>query len=219
MGFSRPNERRENHATQHPAIRDTKRGFLYHFGRSTYVTLITDWFLGFFGKAAHLVLIFTTLYTGAELLPGVSLPGPLNNAVFVMQMLVLDVGGMGLAKLAMQARDQGNEEAAKKAEDLSKWLIRIVIASLVTMATGQAVKAIPGLSNISTIVDGINIAVGGVLTIARAVCAVNYGRVIHSLSMEDDGEQQPTLVVDVEVLVRTAIGDLASMLKKSNASR
>src|SRR6185437_10668379 len=139
----------------------------------TYVTVITDWFLGFFGKAAHLVLILTTLYTGAELLPGVSLPGSLSNAVFVLQMLVLDVGGMGLAKLAMQASDQGNEDGAKKADDLSKWLIRIVIASLVTVAVEQAVKAIPGLNGISTIVDGVNIAVGGVLTIARAVCAVN----------------------------------------------
>ncbi|HEU5381622.1 MAG TPA: hypothetical protein VFV38_39880 [Ktedonobacteraceae bacterium] len=189
-----------------------KRGFWYHFNRSTYVTVITDWFLGFFGKAAHLVLILTTLYTGAELLPGVSLPGPLNNAVFVLQMLVLDVGGMGLAKLAMQARDRGNEEGAKKAEDLSKWLIRIVIASLVTVAVEQAVRAIPKLNDISTIVDGINIAVGGVLTIARAVCAVNYGRVIHSLQLEDDGEPQPTQAVDVEALVHQAISELAATL-------
>ena len=188
-----------------------KRGFWHHFNRSTYVTVITDWFLGFFGKAAHLVLILTTLYTGAELLPGVSLPGALNNIVFVVQMLVLDVGGMGLAKLAMQARDRGNEEGAKKAEDLSKWLIRIVIASLVTVAVEQAVRAIPGLSGISIIVDGVNIAVGGVLTIARAVCAVNYGRVIHSLNMENE-EQQPAQVVDVEEVVRQAIGELAATL-------
>jgi hypothetical protein len=92
-------------------------------------------------------------------------------------------------------------------------LIRIVIASLVTVAIEQAVKAIPGLSNISTIVDGINIAVGGMLTIARAVCAVNYGRVIHSLNMEEDSEQRPALVVDVEELVRAEIGDLAVTLK------
>jgi hypothetical protein len=189
-----------------------KRSFWYHFNRSTYVTAITDWFLGFFGKAAHLVLILTTLYTGAELLPGVSLPGALNNAVFVLQMLVLDVGGMGLAKLAMQASDRGNEEGAKKADDLSKWLIRIVIASLVTVAVEQAVRAIPGLSGISTVVAGINIAVGGVLTIARAVCAVNYGRVIHSLQLEDDGEPQPPQVVDVEALVRQTIGELVATL-------
>jgi hypothetical protein len=189
-----------------------KRGFWYHFNRSTYVTVITDWFLGFFGKAAHLVLILTTLYTGAELLPGVSLPGPLNNAVFVLQMLVLDVGGMGLAKLAMQARDRRNEEGAKKAEDLSKWLIRIVIASLVTVAVEQAVRAIPKLNDISTIVDGINIGVGGVLTIARAVCAVNYGRVIHSLQLEDGGEPLSMQEVDVEELVRQAINELAATL-------
>jgi hypothetical protein len=69
------------------------------------VTAVTDWFLGFFSKAAHMVLILTTLYTGAELLPGISLPIAINNGVFVVQMLVPDVGGMGLARLAMQARD------------------------------------------------------------------------------------------------------------------
>lgn len=195
-----------------PSPGPAKRGFWYHFRHSTYITAITDWFLGFFGKAAHLILILTTLYTGAELLPGVSLPAPLNNAVFVLQMLVLDVGGMGLAKLAMQAKDRGNEEGAKKAEDLSKWLIRIVIASLVTVAAEQAVKAIPGLSDISTIVDGINIAVGGLLTIARAVCAVNYGRVIHALQLEDEGEPQPTQIIDVEALVHQAIAELAATL-------
>lgn len=189
-----------------------RRGFWYHFRHSTYVTAITDWFLGFFGKAAHLVLILTTLYTGTELLPGVSLPGPLNNAVFVLQMLVLDVGGMGLAKLAMQANDRGNEDGAKRAEDLSKWLIRIVIASLVTVAGEQAVRAIPKLNDISTIVDGVNIAVGGILTIARAVCAVNYGRVIHSLQLEDDGESQSVQAADVEALVRQAISKLAATL-------
>jgi hypothetical protein len=171
--------------------------------------VITDWFLGFFGKAAHLVLILTTLYTGAELLPGVSLPGSLNNAVFVLQMLVLDVGGMGLAKLAMQASDRGNEEGAQKAEKLSQWLIRIVIASLVTVAVEQAIRAIPTFHDMSTIVDGINIAVGGILTIARAVCAVNYGRVIHSLQLEDD-EQQTAHVIDVEAAIRQAIDELAA---------
>ena len=195
-----------------PQSGPAKRGFWYHFRHSTYVTAITDWFLGFFGKAAHLVLILTTLYTGAELLPGVSLPGPLNNAVFVLQMLVLDVGGMGLSKLAMQAKDQGNEVGAKKAEDLSKWLIRIVIASLVTVAIEQAVRAIPKLNDIATIVDGINIAVGGVLTIARAVCAVNYGRVIHSLRLENDSEPQPAQAISVEALVRQAVGEMAATL-------
>jgi len=124
------------------------------------VTAITDWFLGFFGKAAHLILILTTLYTGAELLPGVSLPVAVNNSVFVVQMLVLDVGGMGLVRLAMQARDQGNEEGAKQAEKLSTWLLRIVIASLVTVALEQAMRAIRGLAGVSSLVEGVNVAPG-----------------------------------------------------------
>ena len=114
------------------------------------------------------MLILTTLYTGAELLTGVLLPEPLNNGVFVVQMLALDVGGMGLAKLAMQARDQGNNAGARQAENLSRWLIRIVIASLVTVALEQAIRAVPGIAGLSTMVEGVNVVIGGALTIARA---------------------------------------------------
>ena len=176
------------------------------------MTAITDWFLGFFGKAAHLILILTTLYTGAELLPGVSLPVAVNNSVFVVQMLVLDIGGMGLARLAMQARDTGNETGAAQAERLSRWLIRIVIASLVTVVIEQAVRAIPGLTGVASTVASINLVIGGALTIARAICAVHYGRVMHLLQ-EDESRPLPTVpVVRVEELVREAMGEIVTQI-------
>jgi hypothetical protein len=191
------------------------RDFWYHVAQSTYVTAVTDWFLGFVGKAAHLTLILTTLYTSAELLPGVTLPGSVNNGVFVAQMLTLDVGGMGLAKLAMQARDRSNEMGARQAEHLSRWLIRIVIASLVTVALEQAVRAIPGLASVSATVEGMNVVIGGALTIARAICAVHYGRVMHLLHPNDE-EELPSRPL-VEELVRQAIGELATTVAEQQA--
>lgn len=177
-----------------------------HLARSTYVTAITDWFLTFVGKAAHLVLILTTLYTSAELLPGVTFPTLVNNAVFLVQMLALDVGGLGLAKLAMQARDQGNDAGARQAETLSRWLIRIVIASLVTVALEQTIRAFPGSAALSTIMAGVTTAIGGILTIARAICAVHYGRVMHLLRAH---EAQPACSVpDLEQVVRQVVSDL-----------
>jgi hypothetical protein len=179
-----------------------------HLARSTYVTALTDWFLTFVGKAAHLVLILTTLYTSAELLPGVTFPTLVSNAVFLVQMLALDVGGLGLAKLAMQARDQGNDAGARQAETLSRWLIRIVIASLVTVALEQTIRAFPGSAALSAVMAGATTAIGGILTIARAICAVYYGRVMHLLGTT---EAPPALSVpDVEQVVRQAVSDLTT---------
>jgi hypothetical protein len=186
------------------------QGVWHHIARSTYVTVVTDWFLGFVGKAAHLILILTTLYTGAELLPGVVLPASLNTAVFVIQMLALDVGGMGLAKLAMQAKDRGNSEGARQAEQLSTWLIRLVIASLVTVAIEQASRALPVLASWSSTIAGIAVIIGAALTIARAICAVHYGRVMHLLHAD---EEEPSQRPCVEELVQQAVSDLATTLR------
>ncbi len=196
------------------AVQQEKRGFVYHFLQSNYITWFTDWFLGLFGKAAHVILILTTLYTGAELIPGMNLPAALNNTVFLVQMLTLDIGGIGLGKLAMQAKES-NPEGAAKAEGLSKWLIRIVIASLVTVAVEGTIKSIPGLGgNIVQVIEAINLVVGGVLTIARAICAVKYGPVIHALAHDDQAQPAPDKVQD---LVSRAVAEAQAKLAADQA--
>src|SRR5258708_5543608 len=196
------------------AVQQEKRGFVYHFLQSNYITWFTDWFLGLFGKAAHVILILTTLYTGAELIPGMNLPAALNNTVFLVQMLTLDIGGIGLGKLAMQAKES-NPEGAAKAEGLSKWLIRIVIASLVTVAVEGTIKSIPGLGgNIVQVIEAINLVVGGVLTIAGAICAVKYGPVIHALAHDDQAQPAPDKVQD---LVSRAVAEAQAKLAADQA--
>ncbi len=158
-----------------------QQGFKYHFVRSNYVTWFTDWLLGLGGKSAHVILIFTMLYMSAELYPGVSLPPGLNITVFLVQMFALDMGGMGLASLARQARADGNTEGADKAQKLSRWLIRIMIASLVTVCLEQAISNIPGIGAAQGYIDAIKLLVEVALVVARAICAVLYGVTIHSL--------------------------------------
>ncbi len=101
--------------------------FLQGLVRSNYVTSITDWFMGFAGKWAELVLYGTVLYACAELYPGVHLPVGLSLAVFLIQMGALDIGGLSLGKLAKQAREDGNTKGADQAATLSKWLIAIML--------------------------------------------------------------------------------------------
>lgn len=157
----------------------------YSFKHSLYITAFTDWFLGFFGRGAQFILIVTTIYQGAGLLPGLALPQGITSTVFIVQMLTLDIGGMGLARIAKQARDEGDSEGAKKTAALGKWLIRIVIATLVAAALEQIVKPLPVYQTIKPGADVFFLLVSSCLVIARAVCAVQYSVVMHSLKSHE----------------------------------
>lgn len=157
--------------------------FLHGFVRSNYITVFTDWFMGLAGKLAEFVLYATVLYSGAELYPGVKLPDGLNLSVFILQMGALDIGGIGLSKLAKQAREDGNPEGAETAERLSKWLIRIMIAGIVTVSTEQVIAhlSLPNAHAVQTTIQVVQALVELVLVVARAICAVLYGKVVHAL--------------------------------------
>src|SRR6266567_6039456 len=150
--------------------------FLQGLARSNYVTAITDWFMGFAGKWAELVLYATVLYSCAELYPGVHLPDGRSLAVFLVQLGALDIGGLSLAKLAKQAREDGNAAGATNAERLSKWLIGIMLVGVVTVGLEHALPvALP-----SWVITSVNV----LLVVARSICAVLYGRVVHDLKQE-----------------------------------
>jgi hypothetical protein len=178
--------------------------FWQGFLRSNYVTAFTDWFMGLAGKLAEVVLYVTVLYSGAELYPGVALPAGLNLSMFLLQMGALDIGGIGLGKLARQARDDGNREGADKAERLSQWLIRIMIASIVTVSAEQVLSRLPGAQAIQPAIQVVQAIVELVLAVARAICAVLYGKVVHALkpkehtpglhAQQDDLREQVTLL-------------------------
>jgi len=153
-----------------------KELFFYGLARSNYVTAVTDWFMGFAGKWAELVLYGTVLYSCAELYPGVHLPAGLSLSVFLVQLGALDIGGLSLAKLAKQTREDGNEASAKNADRLSKWLIGIMLVGVVTVGLEHALPIpIP-----VWIITSINV----ILVVARSICAVLYGRVVHDLKQE-----------------------------------
>src|SRR5258708_3056506 len=78
--------------------------FKRSFKQSNYITDFWNWFMTLMSKAAEMVLFGTVLYSGYQLLPGVShVPATIDAAVFVIQQGALDIGGMGLLKLAKRA--------------------------------------------------------------------------------------------------------------------
>lgn len=161
--------------------------FLHGLVRSNYVTAITDWFLSFAGKWTELVLYATVLYSSAQLYPGVHLPVGLSLAVFLIQMGALDIGGLSLAKMARQAREDGNTDGAQQAEALSRWLIGIMLIGVVTV----------GIEHVIPIPAQVQIGVEITLVVARSICSVLYGRVVHLLKSEAV-QIQRIPVVDVQ---------------------
>lgn len=196
---------------------------LNHLKESNYWTWFTNWLLAFGGKAAWPVLIITTLYMGAELYPGVNLPAGLNFSVFLAQLFALDMGGMGLVNMARQAEKNGNADGAKDAEGLGRFLVGIVIVSLITAGTKQFLAGIPALTTshtkgmddsvMTTYVNPAIMIVEFILVIARVICAVLYGKVMHALTPEKQTPPPPTPTTpDIEELVREAIDALRSNL-------
>ena len=166
-GAAPPHEPR--HWYQNPRIR-------HYLARSEYITAFTDWFMGLAGKATEMVLYVTVLYSSAQLYPGVHLPAGLSLAVFLVQMGALDIGGLALGKLAKQARADGNQEGADQAATLSKWLIGIMLVGVVVVGLEHALPF--------TLPSVVTVSINVLLVVARSICAVLYGRVVHDLKQE-----------------------------------
>ncbi len=193
--------------------------------QSDYWTWFTEWLLSFGGKAAWPILILSTLYMGAELYPGVNLPAGLNFAVFLTQLFALDMGGMGLVSIARQVKDAGYEEEAKQANSFGKVLVAIVITSLVTVGVKQFLSGIPALTTpatkggqdsiMGTYIDPAIIVVEFILVIARVVCAVLYGKVMHSLKHTSEIPATPSVpAVGVEEMLRNALEDFQTTFEQ-----
>ncbi len=172
--------------------------------QSDYITSAWNWFMILAGKAAEPVLVMSVLYASVKLLPIVHFPPQYDVVVFIAQFIALDIGGLSLNKLADQAKKDGNDEGAKHARHLSIALVAIMLVGVVMAGMDQIVK-LDG--QIGTVIDTI-------LLIARAVLAVLYSRVIHSLKKDD--EPEPTGEEDSEELVTEKVnaafaGALASL--------
>lgn len=171
---------------------EEKRAFRYAFARSTWITSGWNWFLMLAGKAAEPVLTVSVIYSCARLLPAIHMPVQLDNSIFICQMIALDIGGLGLRKLANQARRDNNEAGATLAG-------RVSTALLTIMGVNVALSVLESIAPLDPIFTKV---VEGILLIARAVMAVLYAYVIHSLhgEQETDVPSVPVPPLDIEAL-------------------
>lgn len=159
------------------------------FVQSDYITTVWNWFMTLAAKAAEPVLVMSVLYASVKLLPVVRFPPQCDVVVFIAQFVALDIGGLSLNKLADQAKKDGNDEGAKHARRLSIALVVIMLVGVIMAGIDQIVQLD---SQVGTVIDTI-------LLMARAVMAVLYSRVIHSLKKDD--EPEPPNEEDIEELI------------------
>ncbi len=156
-------------------------GFKYSFARSTWITVLWNWFLMLAGKAAEPVLTVSVIYSCARLLPSIHTPVQLDNTIFICQMVALDIGGLSLRKLANQAKKDGEAEGAKMAGRVSTALLTIMGVNV----------ALSVLSSIAPLDPTFEKVAEGILLIARAIMAVLYAFVIHSLHSDQGDTTAP----------------------------
>lgn len=178
--------------------------FTSNFKQSNYITDFWNWFLTLMSKAAEMVLFGTVLYSGYQLLPGVPhVPVTIDAAVFVIQQGALDIGGMGLLKLAKRAglpRDS--------------FPVRLGTALVVLMILNVALASVK--HTLPMIPDGVFVGIETLLLIARAVVAVLFGHAIHALR-EEYGDSAITLKEAGELQQR--IEELANELTEQFTER
>jgi hypothetical protein len=146
--------------------------FKSSFTQSNYITDFWNWFMTFMSKAAEMVLFGTVLYSGYQLLPGVPhVPVTIDAAVFVIQQGALDIGGMGLLKLAKRAGLPRESFPVR----LGATLVVLMILNVALASVKHTLPMIP---------EGVFVGIETLLLIARAIVAVLFGHAIHALREE-----------------------------------
>ena len=138
---------------------------------SSWVTIAWDWFQTLLGRAVEAVLWVTMVFSCYQLIPTAPQMAPgISTFMFILQFIGLDVGGIGLNKLA-------------QAQGLQKWsyvrvisyiLIGITLVTVAYAGIERAVKIDPSVTG------GIEVA----LVVARSIMTVLYGQAIHSLKQQ-----------------------------------
>src|SRR5258708_5557893 len=183
--------------TRQPSAHPRWDAFTSSFKQSNYITDFWNWFMTLMSKAAEMVLFGTVLYSGYQLLPGVPhVPATIDAAVFVIQQGALDIGGMGLLKLAKRAN------LAKDA-----FPVRLGMSLVVLMILNVAPASIK--TTLPMIPSGVFVGIEALLLIAPAVVAALLAHAIYAM-LEEHGEATITLKEAHEL--QQAIDALASEL-------
>lgn len=154
------------------------------------------------GRAAEWVLFVCMIINIVEMLPEVSLPTSITNAVLGVQVVMLDIGGLSLSTMSAHARLLGDVKAAKRAGTTSAFLIGLMIITLLLVSIGLLFPSVKPYTDL---------AEKGLILI-RVVMTVIYSHVIHSLRSTNiqvsvPAPQQAAIptIAELESLIKTIL--------------
>jgi hypothetical protein len=186
-------------SSRHPRWEAIKRSFT----QSNYITDFWNWLMTLLSKAAELVLFGSVLYSGYQLLPGIThAPAGVDALVFVIQQAALDIGGMGLLKLAKRAGLPKESFPVR----VGITLVVLMILNVVLASLKQAMPIIPAT---------VFLWIETILLVARAIMAVLFGHAIHALREE---YSESTITVKDAGALREHIEELSSELSRVQRS-
>ena len=131
------------------------------------------------GRGAEWILFLCMFVNIVEMVPTISVWPWLANGTLIVQAITLDIAGFGLATMADYARRRGDDEAAERAEAMSRVLIGLMITSLVSVT----IKVLwPAMAVYVSYADDA-------LILARVVATVFYGHTMHALRSSATAQQ------------------------------
>ena len=174
--------------------------FTRSFKESNYITDFWNWLMTLTSKAAEMVLFGSVLYSGYQLIPNiVHAPAEVDAVIFVIQQGALDIGGMGLLKLAKRAGLARNSFPMR----VGMTLVGLMIANVILASVKQALPMTP---------PWVFVTMETLLLVARAIMAVLFGHAIHALR-EEYGDT--TITVQEARMLQTSLEELSQELART----
>jgi predicted RNase H-like nuclease (RuvC/YqgF family) len=171
---------------------------------SSWVTLAWDWFQTFLGRTVEAVLWLTMICTCYSLIPGAPpLPSSVSSVVFIAQFVALDIGGIGLNKLAIQ-------------QGLGQWSYTRVIAYILIGITLITITY-AGIEHALDIPVTITNWVEALLVVARSVMTILYAQAIHAMKVEVSTTQ--TLLEEQRVQLDSAQQEVSTLKRQLDSER
>jgi hypothetical protein len=181
--------------------------------QSAGVSDLWDVFQAWAGHFTHWILFFCMIENIISMLPDMAIAAWVTNTVLGVQVIALDIGGLSLATLAKYAKEQGHKEEAKQAGRTSKFLIVMMMVTLVLVGAGV----------IYPIVKPYTDDAEKVLILVRILMTVWYGHILHALrsvghnTLNVEPAQPPVVVapepIDYQELARQLLPALREDLQ------
>ena len=195
----------------------------HSFVRSNWITAVWNWLLGLVGKAAEAVLAVTILYSTVQVFTTTN--PSIDLAMFLAQQAALDVGGLGLIKLANQAKRDGLVEQSARARTVSIILMVLMVIGVVVANVESKITTtqttLDAHHHLVTTMLGFQqaypiaaIVIEVILLIARGTMAVVYGFTIHDLESSMPEQKPAQDQQDIQALISWPMVAMAAQLQQ-----